>query len=299
MLEKTQRELSLLWCALMHDSVTWPIHGKYQCRSCGRRYPVQWSEADQTVPGARSLARANSYRSALLPLIGLLVLLPLTRMRAANLPLVEASAGASRAFALYITGLERMGPWSVEAVDIDASLPKLAKQGRLRAIRRARPLGEPEYQILEVAGDATVRRQVIARYLSAEKTAAAMPPSSLAVTPANYEFRYRGVESGSDGRSTYIFQIKPRKKREGLFRGELWLDGETGAAVRLSGYLVKSSSIFVKRVTLTRETNLHDGVAIMRLTHLSVDTRLVGPAELVIQESPYPADDGIANDTAR
>ena len=32
-----------LWCILMHDSPMWPIHEEYQCRSCGRRYPVPWA----------------------------------------------------------------------------------------------------------------------------------------------------------------------------------------------------------------------------------------------------------------
>ena len=32
-----------LWCNLMHDSPMWPIHEEYQCRSCGRHYPVPWA----------------------------------------------------------------------------------------------------------------------------------------------------------------------------------------------------------------------------------------------------------------
>jgi hypothetical protein len=71
----------------------------------------------------------------------------------------------------------------------------------------------------------------------------------------------------------------------------LWLDGETGAAVRQAGQLVKKPSIFVKRVDIARETTLRDGIAEMRVTHLSVDTRLVGRAELTIQERPYTAPD--------
>jgi hypothetical protein len=211
--------------------------------------------------------------------------------QAADAALVESTAGASRAFARYITSLELSRPWDSETVEIDASLPKLEKQGRLRAIRRLDRFGEPEYQVLEAGGDAMVRRQVIARYISAEKTAFAMTGASVAVSPVNYEFRFRGiVQNGAV--SAYVFQIKPRKKRDGLIRGELWLDEESGAAVRLSGYLVKNSSIFVKRVSLIRETSLEDGIAATRLTHLSVETRLAGPAELIIQERPYTASAG-------
>jgi len=193
------------------------------------------------------------------------------------------------AFARYIVGLQQESPWTLETVEIDASLPKLGKQGRLRAIRRLLPLGRPEYQVLEIAGDQTVRQQVIVRYLSAQVQAAAIPASSVAINLANYKFRYKGaVDTGET--VAYAFLITPRKKREGLINGVLWLDGETGAVVRQSGYLVKKPSIFVKRVDVTRETALRDGIAELRVTHLAVDT-LVGRAELVIHERPCATPD--------
>ncbi len=36
--------LGTLWCEFMHDSAMWPIHGQYECRVCGRYYPVPWDE---------------------------------------------------------------------------------------------------------------------------------------------------------------------------------------------------------------------------------------------------------------
>ena len=230
----------------------------------------------------------------MLPLFFVLAGLLVSTLRAADAPIVESNTPASMAFARYVAGLEKASPWSLETVEIDASLPKFEKRGRLRAIRRLLPFGKPEYQVLETAGDQTVRQQVIIRYLSAEVRAAAIPASSVAITPANYKFRYKGAVK-TDETVTYVYLITPRKKREGLIKGELWLDGETGAAVRQSGHLVKKPSIFVKRVDIARETTLRDGIAEMRVTHLSVDTRLVGRAELTIQERPYTApDDGPA-----
>ena len=57
------------------------------------------------------------------------------------------------------------------SVNIEASIPKLAKQARLQAIRHFNASGNPEYQVLHVEGDSTVKKQVIARYLSAEAQA--------------------------------------------------------------------------------------------------------------------------------
>jgi hypothetical protein len=292
-------ELGALWCTFMHDSPMWPIHGEYRCRTCGRHYPVPWAR-DNFVPAppARSVAASaqirqahvSSLRSALLLLFVVLAGLLVSTLRAADAPVVESNTPAGMAFARYGAGLEQASPWSLETVEIDASLPKFEKRGRFRAIRRLLPFGKPEYQVIEIAGDQTVRQQVIIRYLSAEVRAAAVPASSVAITPANYKFRYRGSVKTGDT-VAYAFLITPRKKREGLIKGELWLDGETGAAVRQSGHLVKKPSIFVKSVDMARETTLRDGIAEMRVTHLSVDTRLIGRAELTIQERPYTAPD--------
>jgi len=40
-------KLGEAWCGLMHDAAMWPIHGHYECRTCGRHYPVPWSAERQ------------------------------------------------------------------------------------------------------------------------------------------------------------------------------------------------------------------------------------------------------------
>jgi hypothetical protein len=250
--------------------------------------------AEKTTQNPDPLPRAAARAGALAPVILLAALVTMRPAQAANAPTADPTSGPSAAFARYIAGLQQASPWESETVEIEASLPKLEKTGRLRAIRRLSPFGKPEYQQVDIAGDPTVKHQVIVRYLSADVQAAAIPASAVAITPANYQFHYHG--SVANGASTaYIFRITPRKKREGLIKGELWLDAETGAVVRQSGYLVKRPSIFVQRVELTRETTLRDGIAEMRVTHLSVDTRLVGRAELTVLERPWtPADTAAA-----
>jgi hypothetical protein len=267
----------------------WPIHGEYQCRTCGRRYPVPWA-AEHFVEAPVPQVRVPSFRSALLPAVVFLAFLPAPAVRAADAPIVVSSAPAAIAFARYTAGLEGMRPWSLETTEIDASLPKLKKEARLLAIRRLLPLGKPQYEVLETAGDETVRQRVIVRYLTTEMRAAEIPASAVAVTPANYRFHFKGVVSTGD-RLSYIFQITPRKNREGLIKGELWLDGETGASVRLSGRLVKRPSIFLKRVDVTRMIALHDGVTEARVTHLRIAARLLGVIELLILERPCETSD--------
>ena len=99
---------------------------------------------------------------------------------------------------------------------------------------------------------------MIARYLDAEEQAEALPYSAVAVTPMNYKFRYLGsVEN--NGTAVYIFQIVPRKKRAGLIRGQIWIDSATGIAVHQAGRFVKRTSIFIREIEVSRDTNLRNG----------------------------------------
>lgn len=197
----------------------------------------------------------------------------------------DAPPAASAVLQRFIASQEKASGWPLETIEIEASLPKLEKTGWLRAIRRVVPAEKPHYEVLEMAGDRTVRNQVIARYISANEAATELATSSVAITLANYEIHYAGSVCIGD-RPVYAFRIIPRKKRQGLINAVLWLDSETGLAVRESGYLAKNPSVFVKRVNLTRENELHNGTIEARITHILVETRLVGSAQLVIVERP-------------
>jgi hypothetical protein len=178
-------------------------------------------------------------------------------------------------------------------VEIQASLPKLKKQGRLHALRRISALGRITYEMLRFEGDGTVKNQVIARYLTAEAEAQAEAQRdqapSLAVTPANYKFKYKS-RSRLEGRDVYIFQVTPRKNRQGLFKGDLWIDAGTYLRVQESGYLVKSPSIFLKKVAFVRKYEIRDGISVPLQVQSEVDTRLAGKAELTIDFSNFSMD---------
>jgi hypothetical protein len=169
-------------------------------------------------------------------------------------------------------------------VNISAKLPKLEKQGALRALRRISRLGQITYKALGFSGDSSIKQEVITRYLAAESEA--RDTGSIAITPTNYKFKYKGAVE-QDGREVRIFQITPKKKKIGLFRGELWLDAETGMPVREAGQFVKNPSVFLKKIEFVQDFELQDGVAIPKHFAGTVDTRLVGRAELSIDFSNF------------
>ena len=135
---------------------------------------------------------------------------------------------------------------------------------------------------------------MIARYLTAESEALKSGPAAMAVTPVNYKFKYKGLLE-RDGRKVYAFHVSPRKKRTGLFVGELWLDPETHLRVREAGRLVKNPSVFLRKVEFVRDYAIESGMAIPARAQYSVDTRLVGKTHLSVAFSsvslPVPAGD--------
>jgi|GEM_PF-2344117 len=44
MLLKIWDKMGRTWCGLMHDRITWPVNGRYRCRSCWREYAVAWED---------------------------------------------------------------------------------------------------------------------------------------------------------------------------------------------------------------------------------------------------------------
>jgi hypothetical protein len=175
-------------------------------------------------------------------------------------------------------------------VEIQASLPKLKKHGRLHALRHISKLGRITYEHLAFEGDGTVKNQVIARYLAAEVEAQGGNAPTLAVTPANYKFSYKS-KAEVDGRATYVFAVNPKRKTVGLFKGEVWIDAATYLPVLESGYWVKNPSVFLKRVAFVRRFEIRDGKSVPRQVASTVDTRIWGPAELEIDFTNYSLDE--------
>lgn len=167
-------------------------------------------------------------------------------------------------------------------VDINASVPKLKKTGKLQALRNISKLGQITYNALNFVGDKTIRNDVIARYLTAETRATTAQTMDIGITPANYKFKYKGLVQ-REGRSLHVFQLNPRKKKLGLFKGELWVDATTYMPLRESGRMVKNPSVFLKRVDFTRDYEIRDGIAFPREVKSTIQTRLVGTATLDIK----------------
>ena len=175
----------------------------------------------------------------------------------------------------------------VFAVQIDASLPNLVKQGSMSGLKVVSRTGHTVYRGLRFTGDNLVKTAVIARFLANE----AKPLEQVDgtdMTRQNYSFVYdRTAEYNR--LVAYVFRLKPMRKRMGLFRGELWLEETTASPLRLWGDFVKSPSIFVRNVRFVRDyQRIGRCFQPLRLL-LTVETRIAGKVEMAVWL--HPVDD--------
>jgi hypothetical protein len=208
----------------------------------------------------------------------------LTAADDANLPIIAQYQDATRTQQAALRGAQMN-------VAIDAKLPRLEKQGKLIALRTISKLGKIGYKILGFQGDDTIKQEVIARFITAEIEQTRS--DDVAITPANYKFRHKGSIEQGDQRIE-LFQITPKKKRLGLFKGDLWLDAKTGMPVRESGEFVKTPSIFLKKVEFIQVYEMQDGIAIPKHLASKAEVRLVGRAELNMDFTNFTRQDVVA-----
>jgi hypothetical protein len=213
--------------------------------------------------------------------------------------------GPTKTLDRYLRARETQEPDVQETpieVDIDASLPQLNKHGRMHGIRLLTRAGQVVYSELRFRGDNTIKTQVIARYLNAEAQSRSAV-EDVTISLVNYRLDYKGIADYA-GRPAYVYQIEPRWKRVGLFRGELWLDPATALPFREWGDLVKSGSAFVKHVRFVRDYFLDRNHADLRRLILTADAFMVGEVDMTVwfgidaasrnsQQIEEPATDGI------
>lgn len=136
-------------------------------------------------------------------------------------------------------------------------------------------------------GDGFVKTNVITRLLQSEVDhVEKSDPEETAVNFKNYKFYYKGMEN-LDGRDLHVFQLKPRHKAPGLFKGRIYLDVHTASLRRMEGTLAKQPSFFIKSLEFTQEFDDIDGFNFPTLLHSSAKARIIGRAVVDIVHRAY------------
>jgi len=186
--------------------------------------------------------------------------------------------------------LQHKAMLGVEMVaDYEARFTELHEQGRWQFLRKISKLGEITFSpVSAFIGDDRVRKELIVRSLEEEQRAKAY--GAFMVTEADYEFEINAILT-RNSRKIYVYDVTPRRKGDGLFQGQVEIDGETGMPLREAGKLVKNPHWILSNVRFSRDYELRNGVSVVRHFESRVNVRFlgIGPAEISARYSDYQA----------
>lgn len=170
---------------------------------------------------------------------------------------------------------------------ISAQLPNTLQSGEYELQKRYSAPRTLVFKASRFAGDNFIRNNVILRLLGSEvEHLQKDDPALTAITPANYKFSHKET-SQLEGRAVHVYQLKPRQKRDGLFKGRIYLDAYSGRLIRTEGRLVKSPSFFVKKIDFTQDFADIDSFTFPVHIHSEAQVRLLGRTIVDIYQNDY------------
>jgi hypothetical protein len=168
---------------------------------------------------------------------------------------------------------------------MDGALPKMKKQGTMTLTRTLDAEGHVSYKMLGFEGDDQVKKDVIGRYLNLERETQGQT-YDVGLNEKNYKINFK-ARLVLDGKAQYIYRLDPRRKAQGLMKGELWLDGETSLPLRETGRFIKNPSIFFKKTDVNQIYDVSTGRALLTSREWTIETRIVGKVEIRIKYSNH------------
>jgi hypothetical protein len=190
---------------------------------------------------------------------------------------------------------EQLASYSATTV-IRAQLPDTAQSGEYEVQRHYLAPRTLQFKAVRFTGDVFVKTNVITRLLQSEVDHVQKDDPTLnAISPANYKFSYKGT-SQLDGRLVHVYQLKPRQKRAGLFKGRIYVDAYSGSLVRAEGRPVKSPSLFIKKIDFVQDYGDVGPFTFPVHIHSEAKARIVGRAIVDVYQRDYqPVANSVAN----
>ena len=194
------------------------------------------------------------------------------------------------ALATYERGLEQqstqLAGYTATTL-IDAELPDSAQKAEFELQSRYASPAALEFTPTRFSGDKFVRSNVIVRLLQSEVDHVhKREQAQTAITSANYKFSYKGTAE-IHGTIAHVYDVKPRQKRVGLFKGRIFVDATTGSLLRAQGKIVKSPSFFIKKIEFVQDYAAIDGFTLPTHLHSEAHARLIGKTVVDITQRDY------------
>ena len=164
---------------------------------------------------------------------------------------------------------------------------KFAKHAEVDVQESYVPPDQKELKIVSESGSTVIRRRVIDKLIEAELDAIRDDNRDQThITPENYTFHLSGTEK-SDGYSCFILDVIPRSAKKYLMRGQIWVDKNDFAIVRMEGSPAKTPSIWTRRVRFVRRYEKHGEFWLPASLESESEIFIAGKSTLKIEYSDY------------
>lgn len=151
--------------------------------------------------------------------------------------------------------------------------------------------GRKDFTILSQSGSAYVCDHVFKRIITAEDKASYQNENRhIAITPENYIFRLTGYEPNSHG-GVYILKVTPKINNKYLFKGRVWVDGQSYSIVRIEGQPSKTLSWWTPKVKFSYQYEKVGQFWFPASNRTITHVRIFGRSLLTIQYKDYDLTD--------
>jgi hypothetical protein len=159
----------------------------------------------------------------------------------------------------------------------------------------AEAIGRMEYHapdkktfvVTSESGSALVRHLALKPLIASEiEAAAGKQHHDSSITPANYILQLLG-EQQVGPHHCYVARATPKRRDKYLFEGQIWIDAQDYAIVRIEGQPAKKLSFWIEQADFVREYEKIDEFWLSRRDETFVHVKLYGKKVLTIDHRDY------------
>lgn len=164
---------------------------------------------------------------------------------------------------------------------------KFGVTGEMTVRMTYRQPGNKAFEMVSEHGSALVRKRVLGEMVDAELAASKDAiRRATQITADNYSFRYvqMAVEGG---RPCHVLAVEPREPNKFLIRGNIWVDAEDLAIIRIEGSPAKNPSFWIRSTKIVHRYEKF-GAFWLAVAHVSeTKARIFGHTTVTIDYTDY------------
>ncbi len=153
-----------------------------------------------------------------------------------------------------------------------------------------------EFTTTSEKGSGIIRSIVFKRLMQSEsETAGGRQHHDSSITPVNYAFRLLGEQDVGPYHCIVVEAI-PLRRDKYLFEGQIWIDAQDFAIVRIAGHPARKPSFWINRADFVRQYQKIGDFWLPSRDETFVDVKLYGHKVLTIDHHDYRINGGEGGD---